>query len=116
MSVNRPAWSYTEGKPKSKPKPHVQSGLRFVGGSKCWCYECKSEHPYGKPCGPRGTRKLSVVPAEPEKTVVCAMCAIPMAPNPSNRTDYHYCSWLCKSRAKRSREYARARAREEKAG
>jgi len=44
------------------------------------------------------------------------MCAIPMAPNPSNRTDYHYCSWLCKSRAKRSREYARARAREEKAG
>lgn len=112
MSVNRPAWSYPEGKPKSRPKPHVQSGLRFVGGAKCWCYLCKSEHQRSEPCGQKGTRRLVAV--EPEKTVVCAMCGTPMAPHPSNRTDNHYCSWVCKGRAKRSREWARAR--EERAG
>ena len=90
MSVNRPAWSY----PERRPKPRVQSGLRFVGGAKCWCYLCNSEHPWGVACGslpePEPPR-LSIAGAVP-----CTACGSVFVPSAFTRGVNRYCSPRCR--------------------
>lgn len=116
MTVNRPAWSYAEGKSDKNKKPRVQSGLRSVGGAKSWCYKCRFEHVFGDPCG--APSKLAGFEPDPDAPLVpCGVCSTLSAPSPFNRSGSHYCSEKCKRRAKHKREWAREKAlREEKAG
>ena len=103
MSVNRPAWSY----PERKPKPHVQSGLRFVGGAKCWCYLCNQEHPWGAECGASMPSSAHTQHYENEP-VPCTVCQTWFRPSPFARGQHRYCSPACKQavkNAKRSVSY-----------
>lgn len=118
MSVNRPAWSFAEGKSDKNKKPSVQSGLRSVGGAKSWCYLCHSEHPRSVECGAPIPSTYVSPKSDPDgPTTPCAECSAPAVVSPFNRSGSHYCSEKCKRRAKHKREWARERAlREEKAG
>jgi hypothetical protein len=94
-----PRWTSHESEGRRNGKPHVQSGLRFVGGAKCWCYRCKSEHRWEEGCyapEPAG-------PVAPDTRVPCTYCGVLFLPGPSARGRNRYCSPPCHRAVKSAR-------------